>query len=122
MMARNVQRRSQLVSIFGPGSMIDLPTRSVIVGGLENWALDFKEPEIVEPRLSMRLSQALKKKGWLAEDKFLKLRPPPEAADAQARFHPLVIIGAVTLLCLLLTGFIALRRKSYQATATAVKC
>ena len=89
-MARNVQRRSQLVSIFGPGSMIDLPTRSVIVGGLENWALDFKEPEIVEPRLSMRLSQALKKKGWLAEDKFLKLRPPPEAADAQARFHPLV--------------------------------
>ena len=89
-MARNVQRRSQLVSIFGPGSMVDLPTRSVIVGGLEYWALDHKEPEIVEPRLSMRLSQALKKKGWLAEDQFLKLRPPPEAADAQARFHPLV--------------------------------
>jgi len=89
-MPRNVQRRSQLVSTFGPGSMIDLPTRSVIVGGLEMWALDFKEPEIVEPRLSMRLAQALKKKGWLAEDKFLKLRPPPEAAEAQARFHPLV--------------------------------
>ena len=89
-MAKNVQRRSQLVSIFGPGSMIDLPTRSVIVGGLETWALDFTEPEIVEPRLSMRLAQALKKKGWLAEDKFLKLRPPPEAADAQARFHPQV--------------------------------
>ena len=89
-MARNVQRRSQLVSTFGPGSMIDLPTRSVIVGGLETWALDFKEPEIIEPRLSMRLAQALKKKGWLAEDKFLKLRPPPEAAEAQARFHPLV--------------------------------
>jgi len=89
-MARNVQRRSQLVSIFGPGSMVDLPTRSVIVGGLENWALDHKEPEIVEPRLSMRLSQALKKKGWLAEDQYLKLRPPPEAADARAPFHPLV--------------------------------
>ncbi|HEY2048595.1 MAG TPA: DUF1998 domain-containing protein [Caulobacteraceae bacterium] len=89
-MAKNVQRRSQLVSTFGPGSMIDLPTRSVIVGGLETWALDFKEPEIVEPRLSLRLAQALKKKGWLAQDKFLKLRPPPEAADLQARFHPRV--------------------------------
>jgi UDP-N-acetylmuramyl pentapeptide phosphotransferase/UDP-N-acetylglucosamine-1-phosphate transferase len=44
------------------------------------------------------------------------------AALLLARFHPLVIIGAVTLLCLLLTGFIALRRKAYQATATAVKC
>lgn len=89
-MARNVQRRSQLVSIFGPGSMIDLPSRSVIVGGLEYWSLDFNEPDIVEPRLSQRLGQAMKKKGWLADDKFLKLKSPPEAADAQARFHPRV--------------------------------
>ena len=26
-----------IVSTFGPGAMVDLPTRSVVVGGLEQW-------------------------------------------------------------------------------------
>ena len=32
-MSKNAQRLSQVVSTFGPGAMVDLPTRSVIVGG-----------------------------------------------------------------------------------------
>jgi hypothetical protein len=36
-MTKNVQRQSQLVSTFGPGAMVDLPTRSVVIGGLELW-------------------------------------------------------------------------------------
>ena len=36
-MARNLQRLSSLVGTFGPGAMLDLPTRSVLVGGLERW-------------------------------------------------------------------------------------
>ena len=36
-MTKNAQRLSQLISTFGPGAMIDLPTRSVVVGGLEQW-------------------------------------------------------------------------------------
>ena len=36
-MTKNAQRLSQVISTFGPGAMIDLPTRSVVVGGLELW-------------------------------------------------------------------------------------
>jgi len=30
-------RRSQVVTIFGPGSLLDLPNHSAIVGGLDHW-------------------------------------------------------------------------------------
>jgi hypothetical protein len=36
-MSKNAQRLSQVVSTFGPGAMVDLPTRSVVIGGLELW-------------------------------------------------------------------------------------
>ncbi len=39
-MTKNAQRLSQVVSTFGPGAMIDLPTRSVVVGGLEQWDME----------------------------------------------------------------------------------
>ncbi len=38
-MSKNAQRLSQVVSTFGPGAMIDLPTRSVVVGGLDLWEM-----------------------------------------------------------------------------------
>lgn len=38
-MTKNAQRLSQLISTFGPGAMIDLPTRSVVVAGLEFWEM-----------------------------------------------------------------------------------
>ena len=47
-------RQSQLLTSFGPGSMLDLPNHSVLVGGLESWSTGGEE--IVEPRLTAKLS------------------------------------------------------------------
>jgi hypothetical protein len=77
-MTKNAQRVSQIVSTFGPGAMIDLPTRSVVVGGLELW--DMKGDSfttIPEPRVTMRLEQLLKAQGRLDQAKALSLRTPP---------------------------------------------
>ena len=42
-------RHSQVITTFGPGSLVDLPTQSAIVGGLEHW---FQvTDEVHEPRL-----------------------------------------------------------------------
>src|SRR5688500_20388478 len=30
-------RQSQLITTFGPGSMVDLVDRAVVIGGLEHW-------------------------------------------------------------------------------------
>lgn len=82
-MTKNAQRLSQLISTFGPGAMIDLPTRSVVVGGLEQW--DMKGSAVTtipEPRLTMRLEQLLKEQGRLDPTKNLSLRTPPSAGDA----------------------------------------
>jgi hypothetical protein len=55
-MSKNAQRLSQVVSTFGPGAMVDLPTRSVVIGGLELWDMRGGTfTTIPEPRLTMRL-------------------------------------------------------------------
>lgn len=46
-------RRSQLITSFGPGSMLDLPNHSVLVGGLDSWSTGGEE--IVEKRLVDKL-------------------------------------------------------------------
>lgn len=50
-------RRSQLVTTFGVGALVDLPRRSVIVGGLDHWRPGSPEgfEPVVEPRLSRKL-------------------------------------------------------------------
>lgn len=50
-------RQSQIVTTFGPGSMVDLPDHSVIVGGLDFWHGD-KRP-IREDRLAAKVAEAL---------------------------------------------------------------
>ena len=30
-------RRSQVITTWGPGALLDLPNHSVIIGGLETW-------------------------------------------------------------------------------------
>ena len=58
-MTKNAQRLSQVVSTFGPGAMIDLPTRSVVVGGLEQWDMSGDAfTTIPEPRLTHALEAA----------------------------------------------------------------
>ncbi len=82
MTTKNAQRLSQLISTFGPGAMIDLPTRSVVVGGLEQWDMRGNAfTTIPEPRLTMRLEQLLKAQGRLDPAARLSLRTPPASAD-----------------------------------------
>jgi hypothetical protein len=61
-------RRSQVLTTFGPGSMVDLPDYSVLVGGLDYWKGD--KVRVYEERLE----------GWLRERlnaPDLKLFAPP---------------------------------------------
>ncbi|MDB5310762.1 MAG: hypothetical protein JWO38_4964 [Gemmataceae bacterium] len=69
-------RQSQVVSTFGPGSMIDLPAHSVIVGGLETWT--GVADEIHEPRLVEKVKRLLN----LAQLKLFA--PPPDSEDPTA--------------------------------------
>ena len=67
-MTKNAQRLSQLISTFGPGAMIDLPTRSVVVGGLEQWDMKgnaFTTPQRHGPSKASRSSSK-----WQNEPKF----------------------------------------------------
>ncbi|MBY3136901.1 DUF1998 domain-containing protein [Rhizobium laguerreae] len=83
-MTKNAQRLSQLISTFGPGAMIDLPTRSVVVGGLEQWDMKGNAfTTLAEPRLTMRLEQILKEQGRLNSAAHLSLRTPPISANAR---------------------------------------
>jgi hypothetical protein len=77
-MTKNAQRVSQLVSTFGPGAMIDLPTRSVVVGGLELWDMQPNTFTVIpETRLTTRLENLLKAQGRLDAAISLSLRTPP---------------------------------------------
>src|SRR2546426_4296779 len=48
-------RRSQVITTYGPGALIDLPRHSAIVGGLDTWPQPSDLEEIVEPRLARKL-------------------------------------------------------------------
>ena len=88
-MSKNAQRLSQVVSTFGPGAMVDLPTRSVVIGGLELWDMRGGSfTTIPEPRLTMRLEQLLKTQGRLADTKNLSLRTPPVADGRPGQVPP----------------------------------
>ncbi len=55
-------RQSQLITTFGPGSMVDLVDRAVVIGGLEHWGYgrdDSGEP-LDDPRLRRSLIPRLK--------------------------------------------------------------
>ena len=52
-------RQSQVLSSFGPGSMVDLPNHSIIMGGLNHWKFGSDRTPIVEPRLEQFLQQKL---------------------------------------------------------------
>jgi len=88
-MSKNAQRLSQVVSTFGPGAMVDLPTRSVVIGGLELWDMRGGTfTTIPEPRVVMRLEQLLKSQGRLADTKNLSLRSPPVTDGRPGQLPP----------------------------------
>src|SRR6185312_11267247 len=71
-------RRSQIVTTFGPGALVDLPERSGIVAGLEHWGDPEKVGsgfvEVIEPRLLAKLPGTRK-----------LYTPPTLARDDEAR-------------------------------------
>jgi hypothetical protein len=78
-------RQSQLVTTFGPGSMVDLPQYSVLVGGLQFW--DFKRGGTVinEPRLSAKVRAAL-------QTDRIDLRTPPQKVESFGERERLVTV------------------------------
>ncbi|MGH2717034.1 MAG: DrmB family protein [Actinomycetota bacterium] len=50
-------RRSQVITTYGPGALIDLPDDAAIVGGLETWPPPDELEEIDEPRLRRKLAE-----------------------------------------------------------------
>jgi hypothetical protein len=84
-MSKNYQRLSQLITTFGPGSMVDLPSRSVIVGGLDQWemaSLTFEQ--VVEPRLSAALQRRFDT-DHEGPPRSFPLRTPPMAHDTPGK-------------------------------------
>jgi hypothetical protein len=54
-------RQSQLVTTFGPGSMVDLVDRAVVIGGLEHWSWGSeRRVSLDDPRLRRSLIPRLK--------------------------------------------------------------
>lgn len=76
-------RKSQMVSTFGPGAMVDLVDQAVLIGGLDFWnfSKEHGRRTLEEPRLRDALAERLRKagRGELAvEGAFIE---PPECDD-----------------------------------------
>jgi Domain of unknown function (DUF1998) len=71
-------RQSQILSTFGPGSMMDLPEQSIIIGGLNHWKLNPGFPPLDEPRLI----EIIKRKLGLPQVKLYQ--PPSRNQDISA--------------------------------------
>ncbi len=69
-------RRSQILTTFGPGAMVDLPSCSVLIGGLDFWKGD--KERIYEERLQAWLSERL----GVPELKLFA--PPVDSGEASA--------------------------------------
>lgn len=69
-------RQSQVVTTFGPGSLLDLPRYSVLVAGLDYWTPGGEE--IHEARLAEKL------KGLLDVHAVMLVTPPPDRDDPTA--------------------------------------
>ena len=75
MSERSQLRSNQLIKTFGPGAMVDLPAKSVIVAGLHEWHYNqSKACTIKEPRLAAKV-------GRLLNRPIVELRSPPPAED-----------------------------------------
>jgi hypothetical protein len=73
-------RQSQLVSTFGPGSMMDLLDQAVLVGGLDLWKYERgAPPRISEPRLRDALVERFRSVGQ--DLSFEAFRKPPVMSD-----------------------------------------
>jgi len=79
-MTDNVIRQSQLITIWGPGAMLDLPDYSVIVSGLQDWSA-LRRERVNEPRLAAKLRRLL-------DTPVLDLFTPPRHEENAQRAAP----------------------------------
>ena len=88
-------RQSQLVTTFGPGAMVDLVNRAVVIGGLEHWGYgkasyvaldDARLRRSLVPRL-----KALDPDLDLAREGYFRMPPEGDARDP----HPSVGVRAL---------------------------
>ena len=70
-------RQSQLLTTFGPGSMVDLPNEAVLIGGLDHWQFAERK-RIYEDRLERRLCDLL------TLDELTLYEPPTDNGDPTA--------------------------------------
>ncbi|MBI3180077.1 MAG: hypothetical protein HYZ27_10475, partial [Deltaproteobacteria bacterium] len=76
MKAQGEIRQSQVVSTFGPGSMVDLPNHAALIGGLDHWTHPTPDREIFEERLAAKIAHVL-------ELPTIRMyRPPVDPPDA----------------------------------------
>jgi hypothetical protein len=88
-MSRPKQSLSQLFTSFGPGAMMDLPTRAVVVAGLDHWdAAKVAFKPINEVRLTTLLHTVLSRTGRWEPGKPVQLRTPPIAQENRNDFDP----------------------------------
>lgn len=69
-------RQSQLISTFGPGSMVDLPNHAALIGGLDHWTPPTPDREIFEERLATKIAHLLELPA------IRMYRPPVDPPDA----------------------------------------
>lgn len=78
-------RQSQLVTTFGPGAMVDLVDRAVVIGGLEHWGFGAKgHVSLDDPRLRRALIPRLKALDPdldLAREGYFRMAPEGDARD-----------------------------------------
>lgn len=79
-------RQSHLVGAFGPGAMVDLIDRAVVIGGLEHWGYGRAKPVALDdPRLRRSLVPRLKSLDPdldLARTDFFRMAPEGDREDA----------------------------------------
>lgn len=75
-------RQSQVVSTFGPGSMLDLVDDAVLVGGLDFWRLQGSGEVVNEPRLLEVVEPLFHKNKWPLS-KEAPFRKPPAGDERE---------------------------------------
>ncbi len=82
-------RQSQMVTTFGPGSMVDLVDRAVVIGGLEHWGYGSDGfVSLDDPRLRRSLIPRLKSLDPnldLASENYFRLAPECDLREASTR-------------------------------------
>jgi len=78
-------RRSQVVTTYGPGAMIDLVHQAVLVGGLDFWSRP-TDPALMAPRLRDAIAERFRPLGWELSEEAAFFQPP-QGDDKQPSPH-----------------------------------